>query len=48
MARNARYTGTHPMGTTRATWRTLAWTGLAWFGGAALVAVLMGLDWTAF
>ena len=47
MARHARYTGTHPIGTTRATWAGLAWTGLAWFGGAALVAVLMGLDWTA-
>jgi hypothetical protein len=47
MARNARYTGTHPIGTTRATWRTLALDGLLWFAGAALVAVLMGLDWTA-
>jgi hypothetical protein len=47
MARRARYTGTHPIGTTRATWSSLAWAGLAWFGGAALVAVLMGLDWTS-
>lgn len=47
MARHARYTGTHPIGTTRATWRTLALDGFIWFGGAALIAVLMGLDWTA-
>ena len=44
--RRARYTGKHPAGTTRATWSSLAWAGLAWFGGAAILAALMGLDWT--